>query len=157
MQQQPPTFKRSTMKISMEEDFKWPSYTFSLHSLNFAAQQGTHYSINMGLCHKTIIDLEKSNTTFQYKITSNQSWSCRQIVWCATEAGPFNRATTAARTTIKPGFKYKLTDYIGTLEQTGEVTCTFNWKEQVLGNMADEMGSSITKTLPNLLHGPGPD
>ena len=108
----------------------------------------------MGLRHKTIIDLEKSNTSFIYEVNSNQSWQYHQIVWCSTEAGPFNRVNLVSRQTPKEGEEYELTDYMGYMMATGDVTCEFKWQEEYFNNPEDEMANRVEKSLPNLLHGP---
>jgi hypothetical protein len=150
----PPRFQRSTIKIAMENENEWPSYTFSLHSLNYVNQATTHYNMNMGLRNKPIIELKKADTVFEYEVRSDQAWTCRQIVWCSTTGGPFNRYLTPHRGHPTSGEEYELCNFTGSLTQTGDRTCQFEWKEKVFMNAQDTMAMENTKLLPNLLNGP---
>jgi hypothetical protein len=150
----PPCFGRSTMTVSMPTAMEWPSYTFTLSALNFVNQSTTHYTMNMGLRNKSVIELVKASTKFQYKVMSNQSWKCRTIVWCSDQAGPFNRAMTAHNQQSTTAMEYELTNNMGKMTQPTSSTCIFKWEEQTYNEATDTMASQDRKEINNILKKP---
>jgi hypothetical protein len=151
----PPGFKRTRLRVAMEEDGKWPSYTFTISALNFVNQITTHYTMNMGLRNKAVIDLVKSKTILNYKVMSDQPWQCRMIVWASGDAGPYNRGLgghTQLQTTA--GFEYELLNHMGTMSKTSHNTCKIDWEETSYTSPQDTMANNIPKRINNLLAGP---
>jgi hypothetical protein len=150
----PPTFERSTMEIAMTTENEWPCYTFTLSALNYINQSTSHYNMNMGLRNKSVINLIKATTKFQYKITSDQSWRCRKIVWTSGDPGPFNRAMTGHLQERSTAKEYELVNNMGTMTQTSHNTCNLAWNEPYYTSATETMEEQQNRTITSLLHGP---
>jgi hypothetical protein len=150
----PLAFERTTMEITMTNKDTWPCYTFTLSSLNYINQSTSHYNMNMGLRNKSIINLIKATTKFQYRITSDQSWKCRKIVWTSGEPGPFNRTMTAHQQQQSMAREYELTNNMGIMRPADNNTCVLQWEEPYFSSTTETMEGSDSKSINSLLHGP---
>jgi hypothetical protein len=147
-QQQWSAFERTKMKIEMQTENTWPTWTFNAAALYFQAHQ-SHYENNIGLRHKTVIDLKKFSTQFIYKSTSNQPWSRRIIVWTSTKDTRYNRTTNADGTNSVN--ELELTGFLGTMTEH-QNKALFKWQEQSVSQ--DGTTSEVDRQFDNLLTKP---
>lgn len=150
----PPAFRQARMKISMDKEDIWPCYTFTMSTIGYANQPTTHYNMNIGLRNRSVIDIIKATTKFQYKVMSDQSWKCRMIVWTSNDPGPFNRSSKAHAQETGSGREFELLNNIGEMYKTDHSTCRLKWDEPNYASPQDDMTQIQQKSLNAVLGGP---
>ncbi len=145
----------------MKKENKWPCWTTLISPLAFK-HQSTIYAENIGYCHKTIINLIKTTSTFVYEIHSNQSWLCCAIVWTSNDRNYHNRPTDTS-STLEINNEFELSPFIGVLkyDPTSKRKSIIEWKEEYITYTASTTGgpgtyteSESPKSLTNLLECP---